>query len=187
VKPRIEISSQFLARPLSRSGEADILSPQDRFDMIDLLNTVAWCIDAEDFGVLATIVTEDFIHDHPSGITNGRERFIEFLKSNPTYFDGCRTENLSPLLRSVDLSNSIVASHLVITRVCDGQGNLSASLPAVVAHGLCVDALRKEKEIWKLAKRTVGRISVAEAFMPDATSRALFWLGADERNRAFAG
>jgi SnoaL-like domain len=83
VKPRIEISSQFLARPLSRSGEADILSPQDRFDMVDLLNTVAWCIDAGDFGVLATIITEDFIYDHPSGSTNGRERFIDFLKSNP--------------------------------------------------------------------------------------------------------
>ena len=186
MKSRIEISSHFLARPLSKSGEADILSPQDRFEMLDLLHTVSWCIDAGDYGVLATIVCEDFTHDHPWGAVSGRDNFIQFLQTNPQYFEGIRTQNHNVLLRSVDLSNSLVASQLVMTAVADARAGTTASGPAVIAHGICLDNLRKEKEIWKLAKRTVDQMSVAEAFMPDGARRAFFALSASERQKAMA-
>lgn len=183
MKTRIEVSSRFLARPLSKSGEADILSAGDRLDMIDLLSTVAWCIDAADFTVLATITTEDFVYDHPLGVVRGRDQFIEFLKANSERFAGCRTTNISHLVRSVDLSNSIVASHIIITKVCDAQGKVGADLPGIVGHGMCTDDLRKEKEIWKMARRTIDQMSLAESLAADAATRSLFSLTAAERNQ----
>jgi hypothetical protein len=56
----VVIESHFLARLLSRGGEAELLSAADRLDIMDLVNTVGWCIDACSYEVLAQIITEKF-------------------------------------------------------------------------------------------------------------------------------
>ena len=180
MKQRIEISSHTLARPLSKTGEADILSAQDRLDMMDLIYTVGWCIDAKDYDTLHTIVTDDFTMDHAFGLTKGRTQVLDFMRANPTIFDGHRQQNMNLLLRGVDLSTSFVISHLIVTRLCDQQGNTNG-FPAVVCQGVCTDELRKEKDLWKLKTRTVDQMSVSEIFMPDAGKRNFFGLTAKER------
>jgi hypothetical protein len=180
VKQRIEINSHVLARPLSKTGEADILSAQDRFDMLDLIYTVGWCIDAQDYGTLQTVVTEDFMMDHAFGVIKGRSQVIDYFKSNANIFDGHRQQNMNMLLRGVDLSSSLIVSHLLVTRMCDAQGN-TGGFPAIVCQGVCTDDLRKEKDLWKLQKRTVDQMSVSEIFMPDAAKRNFFGLTAKGR------
>lgn len=180
MKQRIEINSHVLARPLSKTGEADILSAQDRLDMLDLIYTVGWCIDAQDYDTLQTIVTDDFTVDHAFGVISGRARVIDYFKNNASIFDGHRQQNMNLLLRGVDLSSSLVVSHLLVTRLCDAQGNTSG-FPTLVCQGVCTDDLRKEKDLWKLQKRTVDQMSVSEIFMPDAAKRNFFGLTAKAR------
>ena len=180
VKQRIEINSRVLARPLSKTGEADILSAQDRLDMMDLIYTAGWCIDAQDYDTLQTIVTEDFMMDHAFAVVKGRSQVIEYFKSNANIFDGHRQQNMNMLLRAEDLTSSFVVSHLLVTRMCDAQGN-TGGFPAIVCQGVCTDDLRKEKDLWKLQKRTVDQMSVSEIFMPDASKRNFFGLTAKGR------
>ncbi len=175
---RVSISSRFLARPLSKSGEADLLSASDRLDMLDLIHTFGWCIDSQAYDVLATIVTEDFVHDHALGVAEGREEFILALKRDK-YFEGLRHENGNPLLRSVDLSNAIAVSYLTLTRVAAAD-KAAEFAPEVVVHGVCTDLMKKEKEIWKLDRRIVDQMAVSAKFS-DAAARERFGLTAKER------
>ncbi|HEY9755883.1 MAG TPA: nuclear transport factor 2 family protein [Oculatellaceae cyanobacterium] len=193
---KVSISSKFIARPLSKSGEADLLSASDRLDMLDLIHTFGWCIDSQAYDVLATIVTEDFVHDHVLGVADGRDEFLQSLK-NEKSFVGLRHENSNALFRSVDLSNAIAVTYLTLVRVhasgagvtdstgvspaAGGQGG--DGFPEIVAHGICTDYMKKEKDLWKLDKRVVDQMSVSQKFA-DKNSRDKFALTAKERHGA---
>jgi SnoaL-like domain len=179
----VSISSRFLARPLSKSGEADLLSAGDRLDMLDLIHTFGWCIDAQAYDVLGTIITEEFVHDNALALVEGRDEFILSLKTDNS-FAGLRHENSNPVLRSVDLSNAIAVSYLSLIRVDAGVSALD-SLPEVVVHAVCTDIMKKEKEIWKLDKRILDQMSVSARFA-GASSREKFALTAKERQTAKA-
>src|SRR5271156_2050954 len=160
VRARLSIPNHFLARPLSRTGEADLLSAIDRMDMLDLIHTFGWCLDAGAYDVLATIVTEDFTLDRCEGVIEGRDDFMAYLKSNPGYYDYFRHQNSNALMRSVDLSHAIVVSHLVVARCAPGKDVSTAATLEPAAHGVCVDHLKKEKEIWKLQRRTIDQMAL---------------------------
>ena len=165
---RVSISNRFLARPLSKSGEADLLSAGDRLDMLDLIHTFGWCIDSQTYDVLSTILTDDFVHDHALGRVEGREEFISSLNKDKS-FVGFRHQNSNPILRSVDLSNAIAVTYLSLVRV-DGGDSAGDGLPAVAVHGVCTDIMRKEKEIWKLDKRIVDQMSVSKGLSKGSSS-----------------
>jgi hypothetical protein len=234
----IVIGSHFIARLLSRGGEAELLSAADRLDIMDLVHTVGWCIDARSYEVLAQITTEKFQLDMPTDKVDGRAKFIEFLKNGKT-FQGLRHQNTNILMRSIDLENAIAVSHLTLIKVTnkeddsddkgDGDGNASNAdnaggapnanisgnagtggnsdsnsgstsgsnsgggfgntsgikddaLPAIVVQAVCTDVLKSEKDIWKLAKRTIDQMCVSSAFVSDESAREKFAMTAKERN-----
>lgn len=173
------LTDSFLARPLSRSGEADLLSAADRLDILDLLYTVGWCIDTRAHKVLATVITKDFVFEHDGNQIEGRNEFLDYL-AHDRYFDGLRHQHANPLLRSVDLSNSVAVSYLILTRVAEPKvakaaqsGSVAGTAgadatntrliaPVIIGHGTCTDLLFKDKEIWKLAKRTVDQMAISQ-------------------------
>jgi hypothetical protein len=223
----IVIDSHFLARLLSRGGEAELLSAADRLDIMDLVHTVGWCIDAHSYEVLAQIITEKFQLDMATEKVDGRTKFIEFLKSGKR-FQGLRHQNTNILMRSIDLTNAIAVSHLSFIKVSnsdgDSDGNTSGNfsnnpnnpgstnnpgntanpsnpgntanpsntsnsgtarnsdgLPVIVIQAVCTDVLKSEKDIWKLAKRTIDQMSVSSSFVADAATREKFAMTAKER------
>jgi hypothetical protein len=198
----ILIESHFLARLLSRGGEAELLSAADRLDIMDLVNTVGWCIDARSYEVLAQIITEKFQLDMPTDKVDGRVNFIEYLNKGKT-FQGLRHQNANILMRSIDLENAVAVSHLTLIKVTNKEssdegkvdGAASASgfgdfsgikddaLPTIVVQAVCTDVLKSEKDIWKLAKRTIDQISVSSAVVSDASARENFAITAKERNK----
>jgi hypothetical protein len=167
----VVIESHFLARLLSRGGEAELLSAADRLDIMDLVNTVGWCIDACSYEVLAQIITEKFQLDMPDETIDGRANFIEFLKNGKT-FQGLRHQNTNILMRSIDLANAIAVSHLSLIKVTnqksDGDDNKAASgggfgngsgmgddaLPAIVIQAVC---LQKEPSIRYPSRRHLSQ------------------------------
>jgi hypothetical protein len=206
----IVIDSHFLARLLSRGGEAELLSAADRLDIMDLVHTVGWCIDAHSYEVLAQIITEKFQLDMATEKLDGRTKFIEFLK-NGKRFQGLRHQNTNILMRSIDLTNAIAVSHLSLIKVSnsdgDSDGNTSSNsssnssntgntgntsgtarnsdgLPVIVVQAVCTDVLKSEKDIWKLAKRTIDQMSVSSSFVADAATRENFAMTAKERRNA---
>jgi hypothetical protein len=162
VRARVFLPSQFLARPLSRSGEADLLSPADRLDMLDLIHTFGWCLDANAYDILATIITEDFTLNKSDAVIEGRDKFISHLKSNPEDYDYLRHQNCNALLRSVDLSHAIVVSYLLLTKCAPANHPGGVAICDLAAQGVCVDHLKKEKEIWKLQRRMIDQIVLSE-------------------------
>jgi hypothetical protein len=206
----IVVDSHFLARLLSRGGEAELLSAADRLDIMDLVHTVGWCIDAHSYEVLAQIITEKFQLDMATEKLDGRTKFIEFLK-NGKRFQGLRHQNTNILMRSIDLTNAIAVSHLSLIKVSnsdgDSDGNTSSNsssnssntgntgntsgtarnsdgLPVIVVQAVCTDVLKSEKDIWKLAKRTIDQMSVSSSFVADAATRENFAMTAKERRDA---
>ena len=194
---KVSISAKFIARPLSKSGEADLLSAADRLDMLDLIHTFGWCLDSEAHDVLATIITEDFVHDHVVALAEGRDEFLESLKRSKA-FVGLRHQNSNALFRSVDLSNAIAVTYVTLIRVHAGNSGTNAdgdqpspgsgtnsgdALPEIVAHGICTDYMKKEKDLWKLDKRVIDQMSVSSRFA-DKASRQKFAQTVKERHGA---
>jgi hypothetical protein len=194
---KVSISGKFIARPLSRSGEADLLSAADRLDMLDLIHTFGWCLDSQAYDVLATIITEDFVYDHVVAVADGREEFLESLKKSQA-FVGLRHENSNAIFRSVDLSNAVALTYITMIQVQangaaaardqSAAGDAAAAgsgegLPEIVAHGVCTDYMKKEKDLWKLDKRVVDQMSVSARFA-DKGSRERCAQTAKERHGA---
>lgn len=125
------------------------LTVDDRLEIMQLPALFEWSLAARDFEAIANLYTDDIIIDHALGFAQGKSAAIGLARSDkiPTY--GLRHQFSNHIVFINENGNPACLSYLNAAQMTSEQP-APAILPAIFAHLVQIDVVRKENGQWKL-------------------------------------
>jgi hypothetical protein len=155
-----------------RNDEAKALEPTDVIAVHELLNRVFLAEDSRDADALRQCVTVGLSHHHSLyGSLHGREAFVNWVLSNPQFFDGLRHQAVNVVTSSEDFDSAQVVSYINVFQLFSEDEALISVLPRLIAHGVVRDKIVKENGKWRIAERIYDQLAVLGSLIPDTTLR----------------
>lgn len=177
-----KLPKEFFARYTAQGRNTSKLSAEDKLEIAEVVYGLEWVYDSRQFDVLNDLITDDIIFDHPYTRRQGKQQFIDFWKQNEAAFlDGLRHQVFDLVITGNADGTATAVNYIVVIKFADTSDEVAVSLPTVIAHGLQVTQLRKEEDIWKVAKLKIDQFSISPVFLPDAEIRHLFAAPSEER------
>lgn len=156
-----------------RNDEAKALEPIDVIAVCELLNRIYLAEDSRDADALRQCVTIDLSHHHSLyGSLRGREAFVNWVLSNPQFFDGLRHQAVNIVTSSEGSDSARVVSYINVFQLFSEDEALTSVLPRLIAHGVVRDKIVKEDGKWRISERIYDQLSVLGSLIPDTTLRA---------------
>ncbi|WP_051469912.1 nuclear transport factor 2 family protein [Fischerella sp. PCC 9605] len=156
-----------------RNDEAKALDPKDAIAVHELLNRVFLAEDSRDADALRQCVTADLSHHHSLyGALHGREAFVNWVLSNPQFFDGLRHQALNVVTSSEGSDKGRAVSYVLVFQLFSADEALTSFLPRLIAHGIVRDRIVKEDGNWRIAERIYDQFSVLGSLIADSTLRS---------------
>jgi hypothetical protein len=152
-------------------ASAEPLDAADRIEIHELVTRVYLAEDTRYYDALHQICTEDFVHIHPAGRTEGIEALVGFLKEFAVGFDGKRHHAFNIVTHRVADDEAEAVSYLASIELFDTQGRENPALPRIIGHAVVIDSLRKVDGRWRIYQRVYDQIAVNSVFMSDAAER----------------
>jgi small nuclear ribonucleoprotein (snRNP)-like protein len=166
-------SKTHLPLEVIRNDEAKALEPTDVIAVHELLNRVFLAEDSRDADALRQCVTVGLSHHHSLyGSLHGREAFVNWVLSNPQFFDGLRHQAVNVVTSSEDFDSVRVVSYVNVFQLFSEDEALISVLPRLIAHGVVRDKIVKENGKWRIAERIYDQLAVLGSLIPDTTLRA---------------
>lgn len=168
VHPIVPAAVTARAELVTRDGYR--LTADDRLDIMQLPALFEWSLAARDFEAIANLYTDDIIIDHALAFAQGKSDAIELARSDkvPTY--GLRHQFSNHVVFIDQNGNPACISYLNAAQMVSEQP-ITANLPAIFAHLVQVDVVRKEKGQWKFAQRISDQLRIADYAGLDQATR----------------
>lgn len=146
------------------------LTADDRLDIMQLPALFEWALAAQDFDAIADLYTDDIIIDHALAFAQGKAAAIDLARSNkiPTY--GLRHQFSNHVVFIDQGGNPACISYLNAPQMASEQST-TANLPAIFAHLVLVDVVRRENGQWKFAQRIFDQLRIADYAQLDEATR----------------
>jgi SnoaL-like domain len=155
-----------------RNDEATALNPVDVIAVHELLNRIFLAEDSRDADALGQCVTKDLSHHHSLyGSLHGREAFVNWVLSNPQFFDGLRHQAINIVTSSEDSDNARAVSYINVVQVFSEDEALNSVLPRLIAQGIVRDKIVIEDGKWRIAERIYDQLAVIGSLLTDSTLR----------------
>ncbi len=146
------------------------LTSDDRLDIMQLPAMFEWTIASRNFDALADLYTDDIIIDHPFAFAQGKSDALDLARTNkvPTY--GLRHQFSNHVVFIDQNGNPACISYLFAPQMVSEQPT-TANLPAIFAHLVQIDVVRKENGQWKFAQRISDQLRIADYAGLDEVTR----------------
>ncbi len=148
------------------------LTSDDRLEIMQLPAMFEWTLASQNFDAIADLYTDDIIIDHAFAFAQGKSEAIDLARSNkiPTY--GLRHQFTNHVVFIDRNGNPACISYLFAPQMVSKQ--TTANLPAIFAHLVQVDVVRKENGQWKFQERISDQLRIADyAGLDDATRQQI--------------
>lgn len=165
--PIVPTAATARAELVTRDGYR--LTSDDRLDIMQLPALFEWSLAARDFEAIASLYTDDIIIDHAFAFAQGKSDALDLARSNkvPTY--GLRHQFSNHVVFIDRNGNPACISYLNAAQMVSEQV-ITANLPAIFAHLVQVDVVRKENGQWKFVQRISDQLRIADyAGLDEAT------------------
>ena len=148
------------------------LSAEDRLAIHELIARHCLVLDARDEAHLASVVTEDFKHEHAVfGIAEGRQGFAALLQGNPDLLGAIRHQAVNVIASGTGPNTAEAVHYTIVVQVHPVEPESSAPLPRLFAHGVVRDQLVKQGGQWLIQRRTYDQMSVGD-LLPEEPRQA---------------
>ncbi|NDJ19161.1 nuclear transport factor 2 family protein [Myxacorys almedinensis] len=111
-------------------------------------------------------------HHSLYGSLHGREAFVNWVLSNPQFFDGLRHQAVNIVISSEGSASARVVSYINVFQLFSEDEALTSVLPRLIAHGVVRDKIVKEDGRWRISERIYDQLSVLGSLISDTTLRA---------------
>ncbi|HEY9623939.1 MAG TPA: nuclear transport factor 2 family protein [Crinalium sp.] len=149
------------------------LTADDRLDIMQLPALLEWAFGSQDFDAIADLYTDDIVIDHALAFAEGKLAALNLARSHKIPSYGLRHQFANQVVFINENGNPACISYLYSIQVASEQP-LAAHLPAILAHLILVDVVRKENGRWKFAHRTFDQLKVADYAGFDEVTRQQF-------------
>lgn len=169
---RLMNSKTYLPLEVIRNDEVKALDPADAIAIHELVNRLLLAEDSRDAEALRQCVAVDLVHHHSLyGSLSGREAFVDWVLSNPQYFDGLRHQAANIVTCSEDSHRARAVSYILVFQLQSEDESLTPILPRLIAHGVVRDKIIKQEGKWRISERIYDQLCVLGSLIADASLR----------------
>ncbi|NET39140.1 MAG: nuclear transport factor 2 family protein [Cyanothece sp. SIO1E1] len=159
----------YLPKDIVRPEEAEKPTVEDRLEIQELLARIYLAEDSRDTDALRQCVSPDINHNHSLyGEVNGIENFVDWVVSNPQFFDGLRHQVSNTATSSIAEKSARAVSYIQVLQVHSDDQDVRAKLPRIIAQGVVRDVVVKLNGRWVIQKRTYDQLSILPELIGDA-------------------
>ncbi len=167
------IPKEVFARAELITRDGYRLTSDDRLDIMQLPAVFEWTLGSQNFDAIADLYTDDIIIDHALAFAQGKAAALDLARSDkiPTY--GLRHQFSNHVVFIDQNGNPACISYLNAPQMVSEQPT-TANLPAIFAHLILVDVVRKENGKWRFAHRIFDQLRIADyAGLDEATRQQI--------------
>jgi hypothetical protein len=150
--------SFFAQRPLV-TVDGSAVTADDRFALMDLVNSVEWCIGSRQKEAYKNLFTDDAVFDHAAGHVQGNQNVADLTWQIPYY--GLRHLFLNHVPFIDDQDRLAMLSHILVIQVVAEQPS-DVRFPAVLDQGIVSFAFQKQMGAWKISEMIFEQQKLAD-------------------------
>jgi DNA-directed RNA polymerase subunit N (RpoN/RPB10) len=169
VMSQLILPQAFFERKQLVTALGEILTVDDRFQMMELIHRFEWSAGALNQEAVFDLLTDDIIIEHGMGYAQGKEAMAAL--GIPTY--GLRHMFANHVLFIDELGRPSIIVHMLVIQVASEQP-LSVPFPAVLDQGINRYIFRKENESWKICEMIFEQQKLADYIgVPETIQRSM--------------